>query len=597
MDDGEEPRRLVLVCLTVCVVTFLALSSSLGGGFTGWDDNKFILENERIRSLSPSSVIGLFTSFHSGYFSQPMVLLSFALEYRLFGIDPFYYHLTNLLLHTAVTALVFFLVRSFSGSTLAAMVAALFFGVHPLHVESVAWVSGRKDLLATFFYLSSFLLYIGYKQGRGIPFYVFSMAAFLAALFSKSTAVSLPVVLVLGDYLAGRPFTRRSVLSVAPYFALSAAFAAITVFIHGKVLTPVKEFDVSFFERLLVGAHNIVFYIFKTVLPLNLSVIYPYPEKVSIAMPEYFMSVLAVVVATAFVINSARYGREVLFGTLFFVLTVLPVLKIVQFPSGAVAADRYMYIPSIGLFYLVGIWVQRLMDSRPSVRGPLLGAVALVVVVFSVMSSERCTVWRSSLTLWSDGRYKYPESAMIRYNLGAAYYDGGMVDKAMKEYEETVRLEPTHNKVHNNIGVIYLERGEAGRAREELEYAVILSPESPDVRTNLGNAWLGLGRPGLAEKFYREAIGMDPDFADAYLNLGNIFDDRGDMDGAEGYYMKALSLDPVLAEAYNSLGTVYGRRGELERAVKAFEDALRLKPDLQDAAYNLDKARAMLGNR
>jgi len=299
----EGRRAVPLACLVIAALTLLAFSSILDNELINWDDPAY-LDNHLIKSLSWQNIKTIFSTFHTRFFSQPMVLLSFAAEYRFFGHNPTVYHLTNLLLHTANSLLVLFIARLVSRRIAVAFIAAALFAVHPLHVESVAWMAERKDVLSGFFFLSSILFYLMYRKGERALWLAPTFATFVLALLSKTIAVTLPFVLVLFDYLEGRGFREgrlRVFREKAPFFALSVLFAAISIIVHKPQEVIEAWPEMTHFNRVLVAIKSIVFYLYKTVAPLRLAAIYPYPEGITILKPEYFLAVIFIAALLAII--------------------------------------------------------------------------------------------------------------------------------------------------------------------------------------------------------------------------------------------------------------------------------------------------------
>jgi hypothetical protein len=495
--------QIALCCTLVVVITSIAFSNVL---------------NNLIKELSWENTKVIFGSFHKEFFSQPMVLLSFSLEYRFFQEAPFIYHLTNLTLHILNSLLVFFLLYLFSKKVLVALVAALLFGVHPLHVESVAWVAERKDMLSTFFFLSSLLSYVFYRRKAAAGWYCLSIFLFILALFSKPIVVTLPVVMFLCDYLEGRRFDRAAVLEKLPFFALSAIFGLITISIHKATTTPVSMSATFIIERAFIVCYSIVFYLKKTIAPVNLSAIYSYPEEITILSPAFFIPPILVMAMAAMVIYTRRHTRGIVFCALFFIITILPTLQIVPFPtSETIVADRYTYIPSIGLFFLAGLALHELYFSE----GPfeVLRKVSLVIIsgilvsILVVITYQRNDVWQDSETLWKD-TIKKSHQPTPHYNLGIAYMEKGRIDEAIEEYKAALRLDSHSARAHNNLGVAYYKLGRLDDAIRELE----------------------------------TALELEPQFADAHYNLGIAFGDKGDHERAYIEIKKAMSLSEKFME-------------------------------------------------
>jgi tetratricopeptide (TPR) repeat protein len=542
------------------VLTSISFLSSLDNGFTNWDDDSFVTGNLLIRELSWNNLRIIFTSFYKKTYSQPLVLLSFSLEYHFFQLDPFIYHLDNLIFHILNSLLVFFLIFMLSKRVSVSLVTALLFGVHPLHVESVAWISERKDMLSTFFFLQAIIFYLYYKE-RGRGFYCLSLFVFIFSLLSKAMVITLPFVLLLCDYLSRKDFNRKTILEKVPFFAISGIFGIINLFIHKsagaisttRLLTPI--------DNLLRACKNIIFYLTKTIFPLNLSAIYPYSEEISILMPEFLLPIILLSILGVILLYSRRYSRTVVFGVLFFLVTLLPVIKLVHFPSGgSVAADRYMYIPSIGLFYVVGLVFYEMYkwggiyENLKRILSVLI--LSAVVLSFAVITYQRNMIWKDSETLWLNVIENHPDAGPAHYNLGRAYFNLGRLDEAIQEYQTTIKLYPSYAKAHSDLGLAYYNLGKLDKAITE----------------------------------YKEAIKLNSSDSKTFYNLGLAYYYKGLIDASIASYQNALKFASDTEDINNinsNLGNAYAKKGFYEEAIKHYQEALRIIPDDPVALNNL----------
>jgi tetratricopeptide (TPR) repeat protein len=564
----------------IAVVTLVSFFSCLDNDFVNWDDNFYVTENRLIKNLSWSNTMEIF--FSSALASYvPLVTLSFSIEYALWGLDPFGYHLTNLMLHIGNSLVVFVLVLRLSRYLLPALVAALLFGVHPLHVESVAWVSERKDMLSTLFFLGALLCYLKYRETSRARFYVLSLAAFVLSLLSKAMAITLPLILILSDYRSGRSWNRRLLLEKVPFLLISVLFAIVEILGQhsGKGLNP-RVFALG--ENVQIALWGVVFYLRKSLAPVGLSAYYPYPAEISLLLPAFFLPPMILLGLAVGVWVSRRYTREVVFGSLFCLMTLLPVLKFVPFGRDFVAADRYMYIPSIGVFYLVGIavhWAANRETRWERAKAAALTAlVSLTVLTFSVLTWKRCDVWQDSESFWLSVLADNPDLAVAHNNLGNFYRETGRLDAAIDRYRKALALDPAYAYAHNNLGLVYSRRGRLDAAIEEYKKALAFDSTYALAHNNLGNAYEKKGRLDEAFREYEKALALDPTLAKAYNNLGNIHQRTGLLDAAIVYYEKALALDPSLTYTHYNLGVSYEKKGRLDAAVGEYEETLRSDP-------------------
>lgn len=456
----------------------------------------------------------------------------------------------------------FWLVLLLTARAPAALFAALLFAVHPLHVESVAWISERKDVLYAFFYLAAMIAYVFYagprRERRG---YAFALGFFALSLLSKPMAVTLPLVLLLLDYLLERPTSRALLYEKLPFILAAGACSAAAMLIHrhsGVILQGVAFGPAHNAAR---AVNNIAFYLQKLVWPARLSCVYPYrPELGEPFSAHTLVSLAALAVLGALV--ARKPSRSTVFGTGFFLVTLLPVLQFV--PIGhAVTADRYTYVPYLGLFFIAARALDAWAERAKAFRLPLYASAACLVLVFAGLSRSRAAVWQDSLTLWNDVLAQH-QDVELAYN-GRAYYYNSIGDcaRAILDYDQTLRLNP-------GFAIGYNDRGTC--------------------RQKLGDL------AGAIRDFDR-AVELDPRYSAAYYNRGNCRLRGGDLDGAAGDYTKAIEADPKNADAYNNRGVVRRTRGRYDDAMADFDAALRVDPVHGGAASNRKSLLELLAGR
>jgi tetratricopeptide (TPR) repeat protein len=574
--DAETTRRahrtrrtrVALACL-LAVTVFVAFAPSLRNGFVNSDDNVYITENPAIRALSWQNLRAIFGSSFTGVY-VPLTVLSYAMEYQVFGLDPTGYHADNLILHVANCLLVFWLMLLLGSGTWVALAAAAFFGLHPLRVESVAWATERKDVLFAFFYLLSLIAYLRssryrrqHSSKRGRAWYWLSLVAFTLSVFSKPMAVTLPLVLVLVDFLVRRKITRRTLAEKAPFLAIAVAFILIEYVVGGSLKTAVSGAPTGFLHKITTAGFVLVFYVSKMIAPVRLAVVYPYTDQVKGMLPAWFgWAPWFVAAAGGVVAWSLRRTRKVLFGSLFAVLAVTPVMQFVLVPGDALVADRHTYIMAIGIAYLAAeglAWVGRGRGLR---RGSVTLAVAAAAVL-AALTWQRCGVWKNSLTLWTDVIGKYPVSApVVYYNRAAEYTERKEYGKAIADLTEAVRINPGYGDAYNDLGIAHARTG------------------------NLGAALAAFDR----------ALALDPTYADAFYNRAMVHVQRQDFRAAAEDLNRAISLDPASLGAYQFRALAYYRLGQYAKARQDVETLRKagfpVDRDLTDALDALDKAPA-----
>ena len=559
-DVGRKGRyRALFCCCIIAGMTFIAFSPSLRNGFTNWDDDVYVVDNPDIKAFGLHHVAKVFSSVYVSNY-QPLTMLTYMVEYRFFQLSPLVYHCTNLLLHSINCLLVFALIYGLSGKYFTGLLVGLLFAVHPFRVESVAWIAERKDVLSAFFYLLSLLFYLRYVKKGGRKLYGFCLLSLVLSLLSKPMAVSQPFVLLLIDYVGGKKFDKKTLVDKIPFFAIAAAFAAITVLTQKGAGSISDYSSISTLQRICVPCYGIVFYLVKSVVPVHLCAYYPFPGTHDHSMNlKLFAAPFLVIGGTAAIYRFAvKYlrgsPRKLTFGSLFFLITALPVLQIVRF-GGAIVAERYTYVPMIGIYFVFAEMYEYLLKgkfgNRNAVKGILLAGVGIPLVIFSCMTRERCGVWNNSLSLWNDVVGKFP-CAVAYTHRGLAYSAKGDDDRAIQDYTQAIMLDPNYAQAYNNIGVAYKNKGDYDRAIED----------------------------------YTQAIMLNPGYAMAYGNRGIANKYKGDIKRAIEDYTQAIMLNPHNAMTYNNLGVAYNAQSNHKRAIEDFNQAIMLNPGYAMAYYN-----------
>ncbi len=577
------PRFNYFVAGFISLLTFLMYLSCLHNEFVAWDDNEYVYENPHLHPVNSGFFKWAFSDFYDSNW-HPLTWVSHALDYAVWGLNPLGHHLTNNILHAVNTLIVVILVAklleawrpslqqnpplqsSRGGSYIViAAVTGLFFGLHPLHVESVAWVSERKDLLCAMFFLLSTLAYTKYvNTGGGLrnKRYILVVFLFALALLSKPMAVSLPAVLLILDWY---PFNRirsmKSFLSAflekLPLIALSLVSSVLTVLAQ-KAGGAIESFEaIPLSSRLLVAAKSLLSYLWKMILPLNLVPFYPYPKNISLFSAEYLLPVILVSGITAACIFMVKKQKLWLAVWGYYVITLLPVIGIVQVGVQSMA-DRYTYLPSLGPFILLGLIAAWLWKKSTLWRGAWGGLVIIgAILIFgylSFLTYKQVAIWKDSLTLWTYVIERQPEGVPLAHNnLGIAYKLQGQLDKAVAEFQAALQLKPDYVNAHNNLGLAYASQG-------NLDIAILE---------------------------FQAASRLRPDYADAHINLGTAYALQGQLDKAIPEFQTVLRLKPDYAEAHYNLGIAYASQGQLDKAVAEFQAALRLKPDYYEARQRL----------
>jgi protein O-mannosyl-transferase len=438
---SSEKRNTIIALFIVVAATLISFYPSLHGGFVNFDDDRYVYRNPMIRDLSWQGTATIFTSTDYAVIYCPLVFLSYAIEYHFFDLHPYAYHMTNLVLHLCNCVLVFWFVLLLSRSISTALIVALLFGVHPLRVESVAWITERKDVLYASFFLAALVCYCYYLAHRSTMRYLGVVLFFLLSLLSKPAALVLPVVLLLCDYLRGAKIDRKNLLAKLPLFSIAAAFLILGFFTAKDYARKGPAF--TMFDQLFIPPYALLFYLYKSIMPVRLSCLYPFPVTHGDFLPAVFLlSPLTLILLGGLVAFSTRSTRKLAFGSLFFLITVLPALQF--FPTGtAIVADRFIYIPSIGLSFLLAELIAWLYGRKRKFVAHLAAAsFAVLITALSALTRSRCAVWNSNIALWDDAVRKYPDGyiPLAYFNRGIVYTDMGLHEKAVSDFNRVLTL-------------------------------------------------------------------------------------------------------------------------------------------------------------
>jgi protein O-mannosyl-transferase len=642
-----KPRTLTIAIVIAIIVgiAYLVHSGALMNAFTNYDDDFYTYENYRIKTLSVENVGWLFTH---GYFRSytPLAMVSHAVDFALWGMNPKGHHLTNLIIHSLNAAWVFTLSMLVfvelkkravpsaspphdpsqdSGILIGAAVAAVLFAVHPLKVESVGWVSDRKDLLCTFFFLPALAAYVKYgNKPEDRRWYAASLLLFVFAVLSKTIAVVTPVVMLCMDFLLLRRGSRHSYKKLLrekiPFFVVSigAGLAAMGSAAGSDLATGLS--DVTLEQRILYPAFATFFYVGHLIFPVDLTPIYELSDLGTMAVCTLLFAVL--IVSCIYAIRKGVYWWALVWA--FYVLAISPTFFGIAAGIQPLA-DRYTYLPLISFFILAGGIVQVLWErytAQPD-RLPVVtcGVVVIALVVgLGVASARQMTHWRSSETLWrwqlqarpTGFGYNFLGHAMMEQdrddeaieaftqavrlrpgyvdaynNLGAAYSKKGMYDDARKTFLRLIEVDPHYMSAYFNLGNVLRKEGKVKDAMLLFERALEEKPGSAQATYELGVSYEMLGDTAQAVQFYQKAISLKPDYVPAYISLSNVYLLRKGYNAAIGLFREAIRMSPRNPETYYNLGCVYYTQGDTTNATQSFIESLRIDPGYARSYFNL----------
>ena len=600
-----------IICLALAVVTLAVYWPLTSHPFINFDDDDYIVGNTHVTSgLTWTNVAWAFQTGAAANW-HPLTWISHMIDCDLYGLNPGGHHLTNLLFHIANTLLLFLLLKQMTGTMWRSAFVAALFAWHPLHVESVAWASERKDTLSAFFWMLTLLAYARYAKKPNVAGYLLALLLFACGLMSKPMVVTLPFVLLLLDFWplnrlrlpdfgaesnlenvparnpAAKSWTRMAFflfVEKIPFFALAAAASAATFLVQKNA----GAFWQSPFPlRMANAVLAYVRYISKIFWPADLAIVYPYPHH----WPALFVAgaVLLLVAWSALFVFRTKQNPYLIVGWLWFLGTLVPTIGLVQVGAQSMA-DRYTYIPSIGLFILIVWGANDLLDLRPELKKflPLAGGAALAGCL--AVTSLQLNYWQSGIQLFGRAIAVTTDNYVACNTLGKAFERAGQKDKALFLYSEAVRLEPRYPQGQFNLAMSLLEYGKTAEALAHLKIAANLTPHDPDIQYDLGTYFLQHDQLEEAAHRFNIALADRPEFPEAHNALGSVLSRQNKLDEAIGQFSEALRLKPDFAVAHQNWAATLVKQKKITQAIPHFAEAVRLKPDDPEALFNFGLA-------
>jgi protein O-mannosyl-transferase len=568
---------------------------AFGGEFI-WDDETWVTANRALRTMDGLRAIWLTPSATPQYY--PLLQTVLWAEYHLWGPHPLGYHLVNVLLHALNAGLVWLVLRRLAipGSWMAAAVFAL----HPVHVESVAWITELKNVQSTFFYLLALLAYLRFAfHGQSMGLYALAFLAFVLAVLSKTVACTLPAGILVLLWLKRGRIDRFDVARLAPFFLVGLVGGLGTALVEKhQVGAQGADWSLSPADRCLLAGRALWFYAAKTLVPIRLTFVYPRWQIDATAWWQWLFPLAAAAVPGVLWALRGRVGRGPLAAVLYFAITLGPALGFVDvYPFRfSFVADHFQYLASLGLialFVAVATAGARRLPGRPFRALTAVGCGVLLVVLGSATWS-RAHVFADQERLWRDTLAKNPAAWMAHVNLGDLLLNNGRPAEAIPYLDRGLALKPDVPESYHSRGNAARAMGRPDEARTFYERSLQVDPRYAPAYNALGLLLLDQRKEVEAAEEFQRAARLRPDFSDPPFNLGNISAARGNFEEAEAYYERALQIDPEFAKAHNNLANVYAYRGKIEQAIAHYEKALELQPDLGEARRNLDKVRDRL---
>ncbi|MGO9614109.1 MAG: tetratricopeptide repeat protein [Dissulfurispiraceae bacterium] len=608
--------RTWMVAFLVALITGLLYLPTLKNGFVNWDDERYVFENDHIRSLDFTFLKWSFTSFYASNW-HPLTWMSHAFDYALWGLNPTGHHLSSVVLHCINTFLVCVVIinlmradksaepslpaaggKLLTRSLIVGGLTGLLFGIHPIHVESVAWVAERKDVLSACFELLSVICYIGYvgrqRDGKPLIYYFASLCCFVLALMSKPMAITLPIILVIMDVYPfrrldcdrGSKGRKKVILEKIPFFIFSLLGAILTLMAQqaGGAMRSLEVLPLL--VRIGIAVRGVCFYLLKIIFPTELYPLYLITRKMFSFSIEYAISILLVIAITACSFWAWRKGKKIFLAVwVFYMVTLLPVLGIVQVGLQA-AADRYAYLPSIGVFLLIGVGIAQAWENNTLnkythfLNRKFVVAIALLMIaLLSALTIKQIRVWHDPVTLWTYEVKGYPNAAFSYINRADAYARRGDYGEALKDFDNAIKVDSQYPLIYVARADVYVKLGDRPRAFDDLNRVIAMKPNVLLAYLNRAYLYVSSGDYQRALGDLDRAVKLKPDYDKAYNNRGIVYKEMGNYALALREFTKSIELNPYSLEAYNNRAGVYSLLKDYNNALKDLDTAVALKPE------------------
>ena len=583
----SDNKQKLIIFIILTVLTLAAYWQVHRYDFINYDDPVYITENNQVQS--GITIDGFRWAFTTKYFGlwNPLVWLSFMADYQLYGLNAGGYHVTNLILHILSTLLLFWLFNRMTGAVWKSAFVAAFFALHPLHVESVAWVSERKDVLSAFFWMLTLCLYVYYTEKPVIKRYLLIVFSFVLALLSKPMVITLPVIMILLDYWPlGRFASQKDNLFLwqlkekLPIVVLSV----ITVLITYYTPSTHTSYELLPLETRLANAPvAFVIYLVKTFWPHNMTIFYPFPFQIPVW--KITLSLLFIIFSSSIMILKTRRLPYFFVGWFWFIISIAPAMGIIQIGDFAMT-DRYHYLPSIGISIMLAWGIPFFIRNKSAEKQILFPLSILVLMILAVITWKQCGYWKNSVELWKHAITVTKNNFLAHNNLAIALFAEGKNEEAIHYYNKAITLKPFEVVPHHNKAIVYTKTGQYHLAIDSYSEAIRIKSDNFDAYYNRGTVYHQLGRHQEAIADFSSAIRLQPDNSLAYFNRANAYINLGRYQQAIDDFSKSISLKPDYVDAYNNRAFVYLSQKRYQEAIDDYSMAISLKPDYADAYNN-----------
>jgi len=579
----------------ILVITFIIYFSSIKNDFVNFDDERYIFQNEVIKEISEKNITKWFTTYYDGHY-HPLSQLSLAIDYRIarlslpisFQVHELkanVFHFVNIILHILNVLFVFLLVKRLFGGNEIAIIVALLFGLHPINVETVAWVSERKNLLFALFFLTSLFNYAKFLQKTDHKYYYYSLLLFILAVLSKVTAVSLFFCLFLIEYfLEKKTFNKKVLLLKLPYFVIAVVFIIIASLAQSSSWDE-RTLPYNFIDKIFLASYGFIQYIVKIIAPLNLSAYYPYPVDIGndINMIQYFSPALVIGVLILIFALIKKKQKELVFGLVFFILNIALLIKLFDIPYGNyLMADRYAYIPSIGIFIMIGWGFAYVCKKFKKNKTIYIIIIVIYIGILSISTKNRINIWKNSSTLWTDVIEKYPDYS-LPYNMrGMDRIAKQEFKKGISDFQKSIKLNPENVASYMNLGMAYKNTGNYDGARDILTEAIAINDTLSQAYYLRGYLEFQVNSLENAIRDYTKYLELKPNNVKALLDRGFIFTKQTQYNRAFNDFNKAIELNPDNPRSYYLRAVAFQETGNKDKACKDFKKVSELGVDVRN---------------
>ena len=584
-----------ILAAAVLVVTFISFSPAFDNGFTNWDDEAYVLENYDINDFSNKNIKKQFHTYRHGNY-HPLTMISLMYDYSKVQFEPRRYHAVNIYLHLINTLLVFILIFVISKRAGPAFFVSLLFGIHPMHVESVAWIAERKDVLFSMFFLSSLIAYLFYvtKEKYRMIYMVLSLALFVCAILSKPAALTLAPLIIGIDYYYGRKLNLKLILEKLPFFILAIIFGLEAISAQNAT-NSIAEYEIfTLIQRIMFACYGLIAYVGKMFWPVVLSNFHPYPNLIGDNLDRlpyiYYASPFIVLAAIGIIIYSMKKTRVIVFGFYFYAVNLVMVLQLISV-GNAIIAERYTYIPYIGLFFIIVHYTFKLYDNEEKKVKQLGQGIMALMLLSSVWmvgkTREQCQVWKNSETLWTNFLIHYPYKPLGYNSRGTYYVKNNEIDKAYQDFKTIVKINPKGAKPYVSMGNIHGMKQEYDKALENYSKAIKNDDTFFEAYLNRAITLSMMQRYNDALKDYNKAQELDPTSLPIYQNRSSVYMSAKKYLKAVEDYNVLIKAQPRTTSYYFQRGMAYFNAKNVDAAIKDFVYTSKVKPQHKQAVYNL----------